>query len=1830
MDWLRRCVIWCGAAIAASQAAAQAPTVHLRSKEVYIPFRSQADERLGPVQPLLFVSVDQGRSWRMVSTAPPERGMFGLRLENAGEYWFSIKSLDGGGQLNPPGEHVPSTKVVLDFSSPGIVWDVWLQEPNELTAQFEITDQAVDAASLTLECLAPDEKVDRWKKIALDPRGIAGDERRVRGKVATPIPRTPGRWTVRISVRDRAGNQVESVRDFQVAAPAAPGPIGPLGVAGATAPWVQDLYAPPPAAPAITPGGRVSAQSQARAQGSPERIYAPSTYAKYGQTGPLSQPTPAPASAVPLMSAIPTPRTPLAGDAPPSPQARPEARFDLAVAGVLRTGAAAPAVSPPVPPPASTRSPTPHMPWPIAAAGGEQANADALGVAAGPWSWTFPTAPQPLRPPTAPPDVTPLDVPPTAPSNHDSPPRGGLGSLLEEPPGTGIRTAGAEVDGRSTGGVDFRSRPADSFAKERDVRPAVRPASSWLQQTQRRNATAKPTSTAMLAPSGAGSAGMAPGAMNPGAFKSEATKPEAANPEAARPAAPWIPLPPADAPRLPPAPTAPPAQAAPTAPPAQASPPQQFAPAAPLAGGAESPPPTGPMLFPADQPAPDPSPRATFPAVSVEAPGADRQRFPPMGSPPSPPAAAEGNGGAWDGNAPTEIGGAPFVAAPQIGPPPVAGGLFAGAPHPGRGFPVADLGRGVGGGRLENESPLPEPNRLSIAFQPPQEGVKGQPVELLPPLQQQNIEYDIMLRAARNAVATKDWPEAVRRFDALLERFPDDVKSRGELAGVLIQADQVERAIREYRKLVESSPEEVAYMASLIDALISQKKFDDAIGFLEGEERAGRMSVPAAAKFAVVLGYAEQRERAIQIYDKYLSKANLSDPTLQELLAPVLIQLRRPQDARPMLEEIQRRKPNDLSTAGNLVLVYLQIGQLAQAVSMAERMSTMQPENIDYRLDFAERLQQAEARDIVVALTRQVLEQQPKNIEARVTQANAYIHSFEPHLALNVLKEEVPAEWNKDWELMMATGHIVIGEYGDALVRLRELLLRYPDDVRVRLSLGDLFIASEEYEKARQQHHRAEQLAPKDRTPKLRLARNYSVQRFFDRSNEYLRLLISERPHDSEAFQLLCENLIETKQPDEVERLIHARRQKGSRDKPEALEMHLGLGRALLLVDKPLEAYYEFEEAARLVDVARPEGLYGTYSSLKKLHNLQHARERLLTELDQVPLQAYYRYSIARLAIRDCDFHVAAELLATVVQFDPQHDLAACWLALCQQKLAPSGQIGIGTYQNILAHAPANVIARLNLARSYAFQHANELTQVHYDLLIRHYPVSLVAMRERARELQNWKGWDCACPAYQAAYDMAKHGDPLLAPPVRPGVVPTPAQAEEYSLGEADAQITATEKEAKGLRGWRTMASAPVFRSLTMQEPSNGDGFFELGQGLSLLDSTQDSLCAYDDLLNLDACNREAMIAYRRGLLELRPRTSTSYDYFEQFGRQDLTSVRRSLVTENVYIPYGDEDEYWTLGYSRAIYDPVLAPLLTGNHFRTGVNGKFDMTWRYWGLMTIEQYQDRISTRPTYNAGVEYRGCDSLTLRGSSFLDNVVENSESMRQDIYRIGLQMTADYNILRYWSMQTGFRFASYSDENEGWDFWVHNRFPLTLAPKQLSFLLDYDFTTFADSTIFNPNSDSLLGITHPYFSPDGYSMVSGVLEWKQWLCDDLFKGADQHYYILQYGLRFDSNSEAFNLFRVGYVRDVCSWLTVKLDAGLVRSGAYDSTGASAQVVIRFPLKCAPSECGPWLFNRRPLFHPPRALSPPTPSLCPPNWSGGGGPATGASPYCPTCAPH
>src|SRR4051794_7220812 len=79
-----------------SPAQAQAPpagVTYSRNTNFYIPFVPEGGSR-NLRQVHLYVSIDQGRTWRQSSSAPPEQRRFEFRAERDGLYWFTVQTVD--------------------------------------------------------------------------------------------------------------------------------------------------------------------------------------------------------------------------------------------------------------------------------------------------------------------------------------------------------------------------------------------------------------------------------------------------------------------------------------------------------------------------------------------------------------------------------------------------------------------------------------------------------------------------------------------------------------------------------------------------------------------------------------------------------------------------------------------------------------------------------------------------------------------------------------------------------------------------------------------------------------------------------------------------------------------------------------------------------------------------------------------------------------------------------------------------------------------------------------------------------------------------------------------------------------------------------------------------------------------------------------------------------------------------------------------------------------------------------------------------------------------------------------------------------------------------------------------------------------------------------------------------------------------------------------------------------------------------------------------------------------------------------------------------------
>jgi hypothetical protein len=500
-----------------------------------------------------------------------------------------------------------------------------------------------------------------------------------------------------------------------------------------------------------------------------------------------------------------------------------------------------------------------------------------------------------------------------------------------------------------------------------------------------------------------------------------------------------------------------------------------------------------------------------------------------------------------------------------------------------------------------------------------------------------------------------------------------------------------------------------------------------------------------------------------------------------------------------------------------------------------------------------------------------------------------------------------------------------------------------------------------------------------------------------------------------------------------------------------------------------------------------------------------------------------------------------------------------------------------------------------------------------YDRLIAIDPHFLVPRREKARVLFSDHQFAAAQAAYQEVLvptaddrlvqDLNAYvsQDPatraLLAPCFHAGTPAKMIRAEilkalpavgeaasalhrilaDYDARAAEQAGVRLEAEGKAKKDFRNYEAVPVYQKLTTLEPGNVEGLFDLGQVYGGLRQTHNALTEFGRVLEVDPQHRESLVASERAGLELQPQLRSSFDFFHQSGRDGLALIDRTRYGTTLTWPYGDENEWVRLGFSRVYYSAPHAPGLDGNIITLGAEGKCcDSHLLLYGLANLEQYENRIHDRVTYDTGLDYAVCDLLHLRASSFLENVVENAESIRQDIYRIGFNAGADLHPTRYWNVSGTYRFAYYSDVNQLNEVFLSTDYSLTLPPKQLKLVATVDYEGYAKQTIFlDPTHQSAFGAVHPYFAPSSFTYYEGRVEWYQWLSRDYFTYSNQCWYSLQYGLGWDNRFQPYQDVRGLLNYDVAPWLTVGGYAQGLFSHVYDSFAFGAFVNLRFPCR-------------------------------------------------------
>ncbi|MCA9068939.1 MAG: tetratricopeptide repeat protein [Planctomycetaceae bacterium] len=705
-------------------------------------------------------------------------------------------------------------------------------------------------------------------------------------------------------------------------------------------------------------------------------------------------------------------------------------------------------------------------------------------------------------------------------------------------------------------------------------------------------------------------------------------------------------------------------------------------------------------------------------------------------------------------------------------------------------------------------------------------------------------------------------------------------------------------------------------------------------------------------------------------------------------------------------------------------------------------------------------------------------------------------------------------------------------------------------------------------------------------------------QHLFDEAAATLQSLLARRSDNIPARLLLIQTLRKSKHFSEAESL--ARPRPTDIDPRHQFALRTELGYVLLDQGRFAEASREFQSLIDLMDGITPDVAYGFYRAQMSLGHTHAARGAILLGPTPTSPPAEWATIIAGRALADCDCALAGEVLDQFLQLFPQQlaalnlrgeaahqcdccccnkaDKSGCGAGECEGTCGPKAA---GYFHQVLEQSPDNLRARLGLARSLVKHHHFDEAFTEYERLIEYQPDNINIRRELGRMLDGWKGIEHAEQWYASPFGFQESGGPLFGGvgvgfgdgasggPIRL-LAGTSFTEEAHARSD---ELMTTEYQAKYFRGWRNRCAIPLYEGLIAREPTNEEAYFDLGQVYAGMDRTRCAIDAYRRLMEVNPCHKEGWQAYQRLRAELRPQVQSRFDFLNQDGRDGLADIRVARPSVAARFPLGDANEYLELGYRHMILRPTDDGV---NHGEVGffrLQEKLKADWLLFGEVDLEEYDYGLQTRPTFEAGTQYTFGNDAVIRGLGFLNNVFANGESIRQDIYRTGLQVEGSWQPLRRWQLSGFYRWADYSDNNTLNEFALNGAYQILRGRRQLRGLVDFNFLDYAEQSVIPAGSFGIMGTIHPYFAPESFSFATMGLEWKHWLSCDNFQWADQWWYRVYLGGRFDSQSESYFLFRGEMLKDISSWLTWSVATSVISSEVYDENSISTHGIIRFP---------------------------------------------------------
>jgi len=269
------------------------------------------------------------------------------------------------------------------------------------------------------------------------------------------------------------------------------------------------------------------------------------------------------------------------------------------------------------------------------------------------------------------------------------------------------------------------------------------------------------------------------------------------------------------------------------------------------------------------------------------------------------------------------------------------------------------------------------------------------------------------------------------------------------------------------------------------------------------------------------------------------------------------------------------------------------------------------------------------------------------------------------------------------------------------------------------------------------------------------------------------------------------------------------------------------------------------------------------------------------------------------------------------------------------------------------------------------------------------------------------------------------------------------------------------------------------------------------------------------------------------------------YEFFEGDSPSRDVDIRRHTAFTRLSFPYKDKfrlDINYDMTYRTfADFNDVLE-----NKAMVSAEYRNNPDWWLNGFYSLFAYSRGLKVMNNFGGKFNFRVFDMGVSASSYERKRLQNNSGVIRKSYYQDAFKERLDFDVTKRLRLGADYVFSHYSDGNYRNEPAFDARYYFSLDPMRFSLKYRYFFREFKKKV-------------KDYFSPKGFTTNIVTLNWRHYLNkEEVFFGADDLYYDLQYEMRVDSQTIVGHGFTGEINWDINKRFNLNIKAKMVNSSA------------------------------------------------------------------------